>query len=82
MHVVVTGGAGFIGAHPCTTLLDRGDAVVCVADRVRDPVPVALTGSRSQAENHPLPIGEPETDGPRRDPRQPRSAPAALVAED
>jgi dTDP-glucose 4,6-dehydratase len=29
-HVLVTGGAGFIGSHVCTLLLERGDAVVCL----------------------------------------------------
>lgn len=31
-HVVVTGGAGFVGSHLCTTLLDAGAAVTCVDD--------------------------------------------------
>jgi UDP-glucuronate decarboxylase len=29
-RVLVTGGAGFIGAHLCKRLLDRGDEVLCV----------------------------------------------------
>ena len=29
-RVLVTGGAGFIGAHLCQRLLDRGDEVLCV----------------------------------------------------
>ena len=30
MKVVVTGGAGFIGSHLCTRLLDEGHSVLCV----------------------------------------------------
>jgi UDP-glucose 4-epimerase len=33
-HVVVTGGAGFIGSHLCDALLARGDAVTCVDNLV------------------------------------------------
>ena len=29
-RVLVTGGAGFIGAHLCKRLLERGDEVLCV----------------------------------------------------
>ncbi|TDD83254.1 SDR family oxidoreductase [Saccharopolyspora karakumensis] len=39
MRVVITGGAGFIGAHLCEALLDRGTEVVCVDNLV--------TGSRN-----------------------------------
>ncbi|MEV7785855.1 NAD-dependent epimerase/dehydratase family protein [Streptomyces sp. NPDC088106] len=31
-HAVVTGGAGFVGSHLCTALLDAGSAVTCVDD--------------------------------------------------
>ena len=34
MHVLVAGGAGFIGATMCARLLDRGDSVVCVDNLV------------------------------------------------
>lgn len=32
MHVVVTGGGGFLGSHLCDALLQRGDSVLCVDD--------------------------------------------------
>ena len=33
-HVLVAGGAGFLGSHLCSALLDRGDDVVCVDNLV------------------------------------------------
>ncbi|MET9394187.1 UDP-glucuronic acid decarboxylase family protein [Streptomyces sp. NPDC006624] len=32
MHVLVTGGGGFLGSHLCDALLARGDRVLCVDD--------------------------------------------------
>ena len=34
MHVVVTGGAGFIGSHLCDALIARGERVTCVDNLV------------------------------------------------
>jgi len=34
MHVVVAGGAGFLGSHLCDALLARGDTVTCVDNYV------------------------------------------------
>ena len=41
MKVLVTGGAGFIGAAVCARLLERGDAVACV-DSLNDAYDVRL----------------------------------------
>jgi nucleoside-diphosphate-sugar epimerase len=48
LNVVVTGGAGFIGSHLCTRLLDEGHRVLCVDN--------LITGSENNIEalrNHP-----------------------------
>lgn len=34
LHIVVSGGAGFLGSHLCEALLDRGDSVTCVDNLV------------------------------------------------
>jgi dTDP-glucose 4,6-dehydratase len=34
VRVVVSGGAGFLGSHLCSALLDRGDEVVCIDNLV------------------------------------------------
>lgn len=34
MHVVVAGGAGFVGSHLCDRLIERGDVVSCVDNLV------------------------------------------------
>jgi nucleoside-diphosphate-sugar epimerase len=31
-HIVVAGGAGFLGSHMCDRLIERGDSVVCLDD--------------------------------------------------
>jgi dTDP-glucose 4,6-dehydratase len=43
-HVLLAGGAGFIGSHLVDRLLERGDTVVCVDD--------LSTGSRSHTQIH------------------------------
>jgi nucleoside-diphosphate-sugar epimerase len=43
-HVLLAGGAGFIGSHLTDRLLDRGDTVVCVDD--------LSTGSRDHTKPH------------------------------
>src|SRR6187401_1720404 len=43
-HVLLAGGAGFIGSHMTDRLLDRGDTVVCVDD--------LSTGSRDHTRAH------------------------------
>ena len=43
-HVLLAGGAGFIGSHLTDRLLDRGDTVVCVDD--------LSTGSREHTKAH------------------------------
>jgi dTDP-glucose 4,6-dehydratase len=44
MRIVVTGGAGFLGSHLCTALLDRGDEVIAVDNLV--------TGRMENIEHH------------------------------
>ena len=38
-HIIVTGGAGFIGGHVIESLLDRNESVICVDnfDDLYDP---------------------------------------------
>ena len=48
MRVVVTGGAGFLGSHLCTRLVDEGNEVVCIDN--------LLTGSARNVEHL---LGEP-----------------------
>ncbi len=43
MHVLVAGGAGFIGSHLCDALLERGDAVLAVDN--------FITGNRRNVEH-------------------------------
>jgi len=43
-HVLLAGGAGFIGSHMTDRLLNRGDTVVCVDD--------LSTGSRDHTRAH------------------------------
>ena len=45
MHILVTGGAGFIGFHAATVLLARGHTVSGV-DEINDYYPVALKEAR------------------------------------
>jgi dTDP-glucose 4,6-dehydratase len=44
MHVLVTGGAGFLGSHLCDALIGRGDFVTCVDN--------LITGRASNIEQH------------------------------
>ena len=51
MHVVVAGGAGFLGSHVCDALLDRGDQVVAVDNFVTgDAANVAHLSGRADFE--------------------------------
>ena len=45
MQILVTGAAGFIGAHVCRHLIARGDEVLGI-DNLNDYYPVALKRAR------------------------------------
>lgn len=47
--IVVTGGAGFLGAHLCRALLDRGENVTCV-DNISTGSIVAMNALRANAQ--------------------------------
>lgn len=48
MHIVVSGGAGFLGSHLCEALLARGDRVTCV-----DNLSTGRTENLRTVEDHP-----------------------------
>jgi dTDP-glucose 4,6-dehydratase len=48
MHIVVSGGAGFLGSHLCEALLRRGDSVTCV-----DNLSTGRFENLSSIANHP-----------------------------
>ena len=76
MKVIVTGGAGFIGSHLCTRLLERGDEVVAVDsfDAFYDPA-VKRANVRALAQSHRFRLVE----GDVRDPAALAAAGAADV---
>ena len=48
-RILITGGAGFLGSHLCTKLLEKGNEVLCVDNfqnlhfRTRELVSISLT---------------------------------------
>jgi nucleoside-diphosphate-sugar epimerase len=68
LDAIVTGGAGFIGSHLCSALLERGDRVLCVDN--------LLTGDRRNIE--PL-LGNPRFEFLVHDVVEPLEQPADLI---
>ncbi len=67
-HAVVTGGAGFVGSHLCTALLDQGTAVTCVDDFCTGrPGNIAHLAGRPGFTLSRADVVEPFTVGPRAD---------------
>jgi nucleoside-diphosphate-sugar epimerase len=53
-RVVVTGGTGFVGAHVCRALADRGHAPVAVSNEGPDRVSRAILGEQAARVEHVL----------------------------